>query len=486
MAGIRKYDLWIGGKWVESLEGAFLERCSPSTSKPVATFALSGPPQIDDAAAAAHSAFLKGAWSELAGSKRAKILNDWADLIEVDMPRLARIEADEAGKVISAAVGEIEWSVQLIRYAASLAWNLPGRLVNHEGLGAMGLVSYEPYGVVAMIVPWNYPMVTLFQKLPFALAAGCSVVVKPSEYTAGTALECAVLAQKAGVPDGVINVVPAIGELVGGTICDSPFIDMISFTGSTRVGSMLASRAGSKLKKVSLELGGKGANVVFADADIEAALEGALAGFTINQGEECCAAGRLLVEASIFDAFVERLAEKAARVLLGTPDDPDASIGALIHKEHFDRVVGYIETARNEGAHIVIGGGAPEDSSLAEGFFIDPTILTGVTPEMAIFREEVFGPVVCAMPFHTVQEAIELVNDTAYGLANGVWTSDISRALVLSRKLKSGTVYVNAYLETLPQLPFGGMKESGLGRENGSEGILEFMQTKAIYIKIKA
>ncbi|MDW6023331.1 aldehyde dehydrogenase family protein [Mesorhizobium sp. BAC0120] len=484
MTSARKYGLWIGGRWVQPIKSEVLERCSPSTSLPVASFSLAGPTDIDDAAAAAHSAFLKGAWSELPGSARAKILNRWADLIAADLPRLARIEADEAGKVISSATSEIEWSVELIRYAASLAWNLPGRLVDSEGTGRMGLVSYEPYAVVALILPWNYPMVTLFQKLPYALAAGCSVVIKPSELTAGTTLECAVLAKQAGIPDGVINVVPAVGETAGPAICDSPFIDMISFTGSTRVGRLIASRAMSKLKKVALELGGKGANVVFADADLEAALNGALAGFTINQGEECCAAGRLFVEAPVFEEFVRKLTEKARRMRLGTPDDPDASVGALIHKQHFDKVLGYIAGAEAEGARIVSGGNRPKDEALAKGYFVEPTILTGVTPEMTVFREEIFGPVVCVMPFETDDKAIELVNDTAYGLANGVWTSNLTRGLSFARKVKSGTVYVNAYLETLPQLPFGGMKESGIGRENGSEGLLEFMETKAVYVKL--
>jgi betaine-aldehyde dehydrogenase len=484
MSGVRKYDLWIGGRWVESRSNATLERCSPSTSEPIATFSLAGPSEIDDAAAAAHSSFLKGSWSGLAGSARAKILGRWADLIQADVARLARIEADEAGKVISGAKAEIEWSVELIRYAASLAYNLPGRLVNSEGHDKLGLVSHEPYGVVAMIVPWNYPMVTLFQKLPYALAAGCSVVIKPSELTAGTALECALLAQKAGVPDGVINVVPAIGDVVGDAICDSAFIDMISFTGSTRIGRFLASRASSKLKRVALELGGKGANIVFADADLDAALGGVVTGFTANQGEECCAATRVFVEAPIFDEFLSKLVERAADLRIGTPDDPDAAIGPLIHEQHRKKVLSYIATAQAEGAHLLAGGRAPRQDHLRSGYFIEPTILTGVTPAMTVFREEIFGPVVCVMPFETEDQVVGLVNDTAYGLANGVWTRELSRAVSVSRKVKSGTVYVNAYLETLPQLPFGGMKESGLGRENGPEGILEFMDTKAIYVKL--
>lgn len=484
MTGVRTYALWIDGRWTEPEAKDVLERRSPSTSELTAVFALARPFEIAAAAVAAHSSFRKQSWSGLAGSARAKILNRWADLMAADVAKLARIEADEGGKVISSATAEIEWSIELVRYAASLAWNLPGRLVNTEGSDKMGLVSYEPFAVVALIVPWNYPMVTLFQKLPYALAAGCSVVVKPSELTAGTAFECALLAQKAGVPDGVINIVPAIGDVVGDAICDHPLIDMISFTGSTRVGRILASRAGSKLKKVTLELGGKGANVVFADAEMEAALNGVLAGFTMNQGQECCAASRVFVEAPIFDEFVTKLIEKAVGMRLGGRDDPDAAIGALIHEQHRAKVLDFIATAQVEGARVVAGGRTPQQGNLRNGYFVEPTILTGVTPKMTVFREEIFGPVVCLMPFETEDQVIELVNTTDYGLANGVWTRELSRAMSVSRKLRSGTVYVNTYLETVPQLPFGGMKESGLGRENGVEGILEFMETKTVYVKL--
>ncbi|WP_320200744.1 aldehyde dehydrogenase family protein (plasmid) [Agrobacterium sp. rho-13.3] len=486
MASLRKYGLWIEGKWVQPTSGSTLERQSPATSDPVAVFSLGGPSEIEEAAAVAHSTFLRGAWRDIGGGARAKLLTKWADLIETNKARLARIEAEEAGKVMSSTLGEIEWAIELTRYAASLAWNLPGRMISHEGPDKIGLVTYEPHAVVAMIVPWNFPMVTLFQKLPYALAAGCSVVVKPSELTSGTALECAVLAQQAGIPDGVINVVPAIGEVVGDAICDSPFIDMVSFTGSTRVGSLLASRASSKIKKVTLELGGKGANIVFADADLEAALDGALTGFTANQGEECCCGSRLFLEAPIYEEFVERLAAKAANLKIGSYQDPDADVGAMIHKAHFDRVMAYISRAKADGAKVLVGGKAPTDETLKGGFFVEPTILQGCTPEMAISREEVFGPVVCVYSFKSEDEVIELANDTQYGLANGVWTNDLFRAFSVSSRLKSGTVYVNAYLETLPQLPFGGVKESGQGRENGIEGILEFMETKATYIKLKS
>ncbi|MBO6636722.1 MAG: aldehyde dehydrogenase family protein [Roseitalea sp.] len=462
-----------------------LRRSSPSTGQHVATFALAEPSDVDRAVDAARKAFDDGVWSLRPASARGQILLRFADLIEEALPGLARMEAHEAGKTISAAREELNWSLELLRYAASLAWNMPGRLVDQEGRDKIGLVTYEPLPVVGMILPWNFPTVTLFQKLPYALVAGCSVVIKPSEFTAGTTLEYARLAKKAGVPDGVVAVLPGTGPVVGDRMCRHPDIDMISFTGSTSVGRHIASVAGESLKKVALELGGKGANIVFADADLDAALEGALAAFTINQGEECCAGGRLLVQDTIADAFVERLAAKTEQMRLGTPDDDDAELGPMIHEAHLTRVLGYIDGAKRDGAQLLAGGGRANDDRLSEGFFVQPTVFSDVTPDMSIFREEVFGPVVAVTRFHDREDAIALANATSYGLANGVWTSDLDNAIAMSRALQSGFVYVNSYLETVPQLPFGGVKQSGLGRENGPEGLLEFMQTKSTFIKLK-
>ena len=452
----------------------------------MSSFVLSGSEEVNVAVGAAKDAFEEGGWSRAPASERSNKLLRWAELIEKDLERLAIIEADEAGKVMSAAREELQWSLELLRFAASLALNLPGRSNTYEGNERVGLVSYEPFPVVGMIVPWNFPTVTLFQKLPYALAAGCSVVVKPSELTSGTALEYATLAKSAGIPDGVVNVVTGTGVAVGEPLCDHPDVEMISFTGSTVVGKKIAQRAGGNLKKVSLELGGKGANIVFADANIEDALEGALAAFTINQGEECCAGGRLLVEKSIAGEFLTKLEARAKNLKVGPPSDLEADIGPMIHEQHMQKVLNYIETAQKSGARLVAGGIRVREGGLENGFFVAPTVLADVTPDMQIFREEVFGPVVGVTTFETEAEAIEMANDTEYGLANGVWTKDLDKAFRVSRSLRSGTVYVNTYLETIPQLPFGGMKQSGLGRENGIEGLCEFMESKSTFIRIGA
>lgn len=482
---LRTHGLWLNGAFERPESNESFERHSPATGELVASVCLATAADVNRAVASAKETFEKGAWSQLPAIERGKIIQKFADLIAAEIDELSSIEADEAGKTPSAARGEIEWSIELARYAATLAWNIPGRVVNHEGADKLGLVTYEALPIIAMILPWNFPTVTLFQKLPYALVAGCSVVIKPSTFTPGTTLEYARIAKEAGIPDGVISVLSGNGDDVGETLCQHPDVDMVSFTGSTTVGRRIASICGQTLKKVALELGGKGANVVFADADLDAAVDGALAAFTINQGEECCAGARLLIDETIANEFVERLADKARAVPLGGASDPDAQIGPMIHKQHHDKVLGYIEMTKAEGAKLVTGGGRPADERLRDGLYVEPTIFTGITPEMTIFKEEVFGPVLGVTTFKTDAEAISLANATAYGLANGIWTTNIDRAMAVSRQLKSGFVYINCYLETVPQLPFGGMKASGLGRENGMEGLLEFMQTKSTFARLR-
>jgi acyl-CoA reductase-like NAD-dependent aldehyde dehydrogenase len=335
-----------------------------------------------------------------------------------------------------------------------------------------------------MIVPWNFPLVTLFQKLPFALAAGCTAIIKPSELTSGTALEVAALAREAGLPDGVINVITGTGAAVGEAMSKHPGIDMVSFTGSTVVGKHIAKNAADTVKHVALELGGKAANVVFADADLDAALDGVLFGTILNQGEECVAGTRLLIEESVAPEFVQKLVERAKRVVVGLPLDDRTDVGALIHEEHMQKVLDYIRIGKEEGAALAIGGNRVTSNGLDKGYFVDTTIFTNVTREMRIFREEIFGPVLTVTTFRNVDEAVELANDTNYGLGNGLWTKDIDKAISVSQRLRSGTVFVNTYLESAPQMPFGGFKESGVGRENGLDGLLEYTEVKSTFIKM--
>jgi acyl-CoA reductase-like NAD-dependent aldehyde dehydrogenase len=482
----RTYTHWINGADHAPSSQQFIERVSPAHGGLLARFASGNEEDVNVAVEYAQKLHASGAWSSVPGSERAKLLNKLADLIERDADRLAVIEAEEVGKPIAYAKGEVLWSVELTRFAASLAWQIKGEAYSHLGDDKLGLVTREARGVVGLIVPWNFPMVCLFQKLPYALAAGCPVVIKPSELTSGTALEVAKLATEAGFPAGLINIVTGRGAVVGERLTRHPDVSMISFTGSTRVGKQIAATAASDLTRVALELGGKAANVVFADADLDAALDGVLFGVILNQGEECVAGTRLLIEESVADEFVAKLVERANKVVVGLPMDENTQIGALIHAQHLESVLNYIEIGKQEGARLICGGERLTEGELGKGYFVGPTIFTNVEPRHRIFREEIFGPVLTVTTFKTVEQAIALANDTEYGLGNGLWTKDVDKALNVSRKLQSGTVFVNTYLETSPQLPFGGFKQSGYGRENGVDGLNEFLEVKSTFIKMGA
>lgn len=480
----RHYQHWINGQWQAPSTGKTTSRTSPAHGELLAEFADGSAADLDKAVQVARAKFDDGSWSGLPASERAKMLEKLAALIDRDAEKLSRIEAEEVGKPIKLARGEIGWSAELTRFAAALAWQIPGNAHSHNGPDALGLVTREPRGVIGMIVPWNYPMVTLFQKLPYALAAGCTVVVKPSELTSGTALELAQLVSEAGIPDGVFNVVTGFGKEVGEAMSKHAGIDMVSFTGSTVVGKRIAANASDTVKPVALELGGKSPMVVFADADLEAALDGVLFGFTLNQGEECVCGGRLIIEKSIANEFVSRLVKRAQKLRIGLPLDEATDIGSMIHEQHFNKVMELIRSASDEGATLRIGGEPVKTAGLEQGYFVPPTIFSDVRPDMRIFREEVFGPVLAVTTFDTVDEAVALANDTSYGLAGGVWSKNIDKAIGVSRRIKAGTVWVNTYFESAPQMPFGGVKQSGVGRENGLEGLLEFMNVKSTFVKM--
>ncbi|WP_322980036.1 aldehyde dehydrogenase family protein [Pseudomonas sp. C11] len=481
---IRIYKHWINGAEQTPANEQFISRKSPAHGGLLAEFAFGNEQDVDRAVAVAHDLHVAGSWSNVPASERAKLLNKWADLIERDADRLAEIEAEEVGKPIVYAKGEVLWSAELTRFAASLAWQIPGEAHSHVGENRLGLVTREARGVVGLIVPWNFPMVCLFQKLPYAIAAGCPVVIKPSELTSGTALEVARLAAEAGLPNGLINVVTGKGSVVGERLTRHPNVSMVSFTGSTRVGKQIAAAASQDLTRVALELGGKAANVVFADADLDAALDGVLFGVILNQGEECVAGTRLLIEESVADEFVARLVERSKKVVVGLPMEAKTQIGALIHEDHLNSVLNYIRIGQEEGATLVYGGKRLTEGELANGYFVGPTIFCNVKPEHRIFREEIFAPVLAVTTFKTLDEAVALANDTDYGLGNGVWSKDLDKALGVAKRLQSGTVFVNTYLETSVQMPFGGYKQSGYGRENGVDGLLEFMEVKSTFIRM--
>jgi acyl-CoA reductase-like NAD-dependent aldehyde dehydrogenase len=414
----------------------------------------------------------------MSGMERAAILRRWADLIETDAERLARIEVDEVGKPIRLARGDIKGAIALTHYAASLAMQVHGEVYNNLGPNKAGWIHREPCGVVGMIVPWNFPALIFGQKVPFALAAGCTAVVKPSEFTSGTALEMARLGEAAGIPKGVLSVVTGYGDPVGEAIVRSPHVDFVSFTGSTAVGKRIIANSSETLKRVSVELGGKSANIVFADADLDDAVDGSMFGIFFNQGECCCSATRLLLEDSIADRFVERLVERSKALKVGDIHAEDADIGALINERHFDKVCSYLERGKADGAKLLMGGVSDQSRG---GLFVLPTVFDHVTPEMAIFKEEIFGPVLSITRFNGVEQAVELANDTIYGLANTIWTKNFDVAHQVAPRLRSGTVWINTTIDGAPQMPFGGYKASGFGREMGQAGLDEFTNVKTVF-----
>lgn len=476
---VREYGIVVDG--YASGSSQMIDRVSPASGRLVSRF-VSG--TAEDAAAAiavARKAFDDGPWPRLSGLERAAILRRWADLIAEDKERLARIEVDEVGKPIRMARGDLDGVIDLFQFAASLAMQVHGETYTNLGPDKTAWVHREPVGVVGMIIPWNFPAIIYAQKVPYALAAGCTVVVKPSEFTSGTALELTRLAREAGVPDGVISVVTGFGDPVGEALVKSPDVDFVSFTGSTNVGRRIVANSAETLKRVSVELGGKSANIIFADADLDDAIDGALFGVFFNQGECCCAGTRLLVDEAIADTFVERLTARAKAMKVGSVHDDDSDVGAMISETHLNRVCSYLDKGKSEGARLLAGGDVDRSGG---GLFVQPTVFDHVAPDMTIFREEIFGPVLSITRFKTTEEAVALANDTTYGLANAIWTKNFDTAHQVAPRLRSGTVWINTVVDTGPQTPFGGYKASGFGREMGQAGFEEFTNVKSVIARL--
>jgi betaine-aldehyde dehydrogenase len=417
----------------------------------------------------------------MSGQERASILNATADLIDTHNDDLARLETLESGKPITQAKAEMNAAADLWRYAATLARHTCGEAYNSLGENKLGLVLREPAGVVGMITPWNFPLLIISQKLPFALSVGCTAVIKPSELTPGTTLQLAALAHEAGVPGGVINVVTGLGESVGNRLSEHPDIDVISFTGSTAVGRQVAATASRNLKRCSLELGGKNPHIIFADADLDAALDPVVFGVYFNMGECCNSGSRLLLDERIAQEFTERVTELARTVPVGDPLDPATKVGAIINIPQLEKIRSYVGNGTECGARLRLGG---HSIPTPAGRFFEPTVFDGVTPEMTIAREEIFGPVLSILTFKTKEEAIQIANDTLYGLSAGLWTSNVDTAFEVSRKIRAGTIWINCFMDGYPELPFGGYGDSGLGRELGRFSTDEFTELKTVQLHI--
>lgn len=470
---------WIGGVWRES--AASFERVSPSHGVVVSRSALGGAAEVDAAVAAARAAF--AGWSRASGKTRAAVLLKVADLIEARAEPMARIETLETGKPIAQARGEVTGAADLWRYAASLARTLHGDSHNSLGSDMLGVVLKEPIGVVSVICPWNFPFWILSQKLPFALAAGCACVVKPSEMTPSTAVMLADILEEAGLPAGVVNIVLGYGQPVGALMAAHDGVDMVTFTGSTAVGKSIAAAASGTLKKVALELGGKNPQVIFPDADMDSAADAVTFGVYFNAGECCNSGSRIIVHEDIAADFTARVVALSRRVAFGDPLNEATQVGAIVSTAHQGKIDGYVKAAVAAGARVVLGGGPMVVAGLP-GEFYQPTVVTGVMPDMAIAREEVFGPVLAVLTFRTLDEAVALANDASYGLSAGVWSENVHTCLEFARRVQAGTIWTNTWMDGFPEMTFGGMKQSGSGREIGRFGLDEFMEIKTVAMRV--
>ena len=481
---VRIYKNQINGEFVDSVSGKTLERTNPVTGEVVSRFADSTEEDINAAVTAARNAFDKGPWPRMTGVERSRILYNLARRLEQETEMLARIETEECGKIIKIARGDIAGTVAEIDYAAGLAQQIHGESYNNLGEKYIAYTMREPIGVVGIIVPWNFPTFVFSLSFPFALAAGCTVVVKASSNTPGTSTEICRMAEEVGVPKGVINVVNGRGATAGAALVQHPDVDRICFTGSTEVGKDIIEKSCETFKRVCAELGGKAASVVFADADIDDAIDGTMLGIFYHQGEVCCATSRLIVEDSIADELIGKLVERTKKLRIGDPMNDDTDVTTMVDEAQFNKVMEYIEVGKAEGARLATGGRSVTVDECKCGYFIEPTIFDSVARNMRIFQEEIFGPVLTITRFKTVEEAIELANDTQFGLSNAVWTKDIDKAMVVSRALKSGSVWVNTAVDLTTQLPYGGYKASGVGRESGNMGMEEFTEVKGVKIHI--
>lgn len=474
------YQLYIDGQWRAGGAGETMPAVNPFNQEVWAHIPVATEADVADAIAAARRAF-EGGWRQTSGLERAKLIHRLADLIDANAERIALLETTDNGKVIRETKTQMGYAARVYRFFAGYADKIWGHVIPLDQKGVMDLALREPFGVIAAITAWNSPITLLANKLAAALAAGNCVVVKPSEHASATTLEFAKLMEQAGFPAGVFNVV--CGEAaVGKALVDNPGVDKVSFTGSPAVGREIAAMAGRNLRPVTLELGGKSPNIIFADANLDRAVVGALAGIFGATGQTCIAGSRLLVQRPVYDEVVQRLAERAAQIVMGDPRDPATEMGTAANEPQFNRILGFIEAAKQDGARLVVGGGRASEGALDGGFFVQPTIFADVRNDMGLAREEIFGPVLGIIPFDTEEEAVAIANDTAYGLAAGIWTQDIDRAMRLVHRVRAGVVWVNTYRALAAQGPFGGMKDSGFGRERGEQGLLEFTTTKNVMV----
>jgi betaine-aldehyde dehydrogenase len=479
-ARVRRYQMYVNGELVESRSKAYFPVYDPSNEEIIAEVPEAGAKDVDGAVAAAKTAFETGGWPQTTAQERGRVLFRLAERVRKEAPRLAELESRNSGKPIVEAEFDIADVATCFEYYGGLATKITGQ-VNPVPDNALSLSLREPIGVAAQIIPWNYPLLMAAWKLAPALAAGCTCVLKPAEQTPLSALEFASFLGDAGVPPGVVNIITGFGEAAGAPLVKHADVNKVAFTGSAAVGKEIVKMAADTLKRVTLELGGKSPNIFFADADFEAAIDGALFGVFINQGEVCSAGSRILVEEPIYSKFVEAMAAKAKTIRLGPPLERETKMGPLVSKEQFERVRSYQEVGKKEAKVAVGGGKAP---SFHRGYYVEPTIFYDVDNSARIAQEEIFGPVAAVIPFANEAEGIRIANTTPYGLAAAVWSRDIFRAFRVVKALRAGVVWVNHMQPTYVEAPWGGYKQSGFGRELGPWGVEEYLETKQVHVNL--
>jgi acyl-CoA reductase-like NAD-dependent aldehyde dehydrogenase len=479
---IEEYDLYVDGEPRAPRRGERFESIDPTTGEAWARIAAGDSDDVDDCVRSAAAAF-RGPWSLVPASERGLLLFRLADAIDANAERIAALETRENGKLHREMVAQMKLVPKWLRYFGGQADKIEGSTIPLDRLSVVNYTVREPLGVVGVIMPWNSPVFLSMMAVSPALAAGNSVVVKPSEVTSTSMLEVARLATEVGFPPGVLNVVTGLGP-AGEALVRHPDVAKISVTGGIETGRAIGVAAAERLAKVTLELGGKSANIVFDDADVDAAEAGLLAGIFAAAGQTCVAGSRAFVHESLYDELLERVAERARRIRIGDPMDPDTEMGPIATRSQLDKISSFVERARDEGARVVVGGRRAQVDALPDGLFYEPTVVRDVDPNGHLAQTEVFGPVLAIFPFRTEEEVVALANGTPYGLAAGVWTKDVRRAHRVAGLLEAGTVWVNMYRAMAPQSPFGGYKESGIGRQNGSEAILEYVQTKSVWVEL--
>ena len=479
----KTYSNFIGGKWLEA-SGGLVESRNPATGELVSRAARSGAEDVAHAVEEARKAFDSGPWPSKRPADRAKVLHEISEMIHQETDTLSFLLTLETGKPLADSKGELLNAANVLDYYASAARHIVGKIPRYGGTD-VSLVVHEPVGVCALIVPWNSPISLLSWKLGPALAAGCTAVIKPAGYTSGVTMEFVKrIGAIEGLPPGVLNAITGSGDTVGSELVKSSGVDKVSFTGSTETGRKIMEMASSNLKKVNLECGGKSADIVFDDANLDAALPGAVWSIFRSAGQSCNAGSRLLVQETIYEPFMREFRALASRIRIGNGLDPSTEMGPVVSETQLNRVMEYVQSGVDEGARLSLGGKRLVEGDYAKGFFVQPTVFEHVRRDMRIFQEEIFGPVVCVLPFRNEEDAVAIANDTRFGLAGDVWSKNLIRIMKVSQGIRTGTLWVNRHLNPGPEVPFGGYKQSGLGRETGMEGLMEFLQTKHISLQL--